>query len=89
MLHRRGVEGRIVESIERRPRLGGARVDVPRYMTGKGVGSIESYPAPYRDKQETCQTGVSAVDTGRKHHCRGIGVLVGEGAAEEGREAIS
>ena len=51
-------------------------------MTGKGVGSIESYPAPYRDEQETCQTGVSAVDTGRELHCRGIGVL-GEGAAEE------
>jgi hypothetical protein len=58
-------------------------------MTGKGVGSIESYPAPYREEQETCQRGVSAVDTGRELHCRGIGVLVGEGAAEEGREAIS
>jgi hypothetical protein len=78
----------MVENIERRPRLRGARVDVPRHMTGKGVGSIESYPAPYRDEQETCQTGVSAVDTGRELHCRGIGMLE-EGAAEEGREAIS
>jgi hypothetical protein len=39
--------------------------------------------------QETCQIGISAVDTGRELHCRRIEALVGGEAAEAGGEAIS
>jgi hypothetical protein len=46
MLQRRRVEGGIIEDIEGRLRLRGARVDIPRYMVGKGVRSIKCYPAP-------------------------------------------
>jgi hypothetical protein len=55
MLDCRRIEGRIVEDIERRPRLGGPRIDVPRNMTWKDVRSIESYPTPYCKKLQSDQ----------------------------------
>ncbi len=107
----RRIEGRIVEDIERRPCLRGARIDVPRNMTWKDVWSIEGYPTLYGEElpsdqcelllistgklrmpraklsgvferfynldqlknekayQETCQTGISAINTGWELHC--------------------
>ena len=72
MLNRRRVERRIVEDIECRPRLRGARIDVPRNIAGKDVRSIKGYPAPYREEKETCQAGVPTIDTGGELHCRGL-----------------
>lgn len=89
MLDCRRIEGRIVEDIERRPCLRGARIDVPRNMTWKDVWSIEGYPTPYCKEQDTCQKGISAIDTGRELHCRWIEALVGGEAAEDGGGAIS
>jgi len=131
MLDCRRIEGRIVEDIERRPCLRGARIDVPRNMTWKDVWSIEGYPTPYckelssdqcevlllskrelrmpraklpaaselfcnltqltneKTYQDTCQKGISAIDTGRELHCRWIEALVGGEAAEDGGGVIS
>jgi hypothetical protein len=88
MLNRRRVERRIVEDIECRPRLRGARIDVPRNVAGKDVRSIKGYKAPYCEEKEASQTGVPTIDSGGELHYRGIGALVRGAAAQDGREAI-